>query len=89
MTINTIDLHNTKLYNAQMEICESLIEAHCLGHDGLSMIHGYRNGQAIRNYIRNPKRLLKDVRKMYPEMPEIELDILSKAKTRARFVKET
>ena len=85
MSFDKIDLHNTTLYNAKLDICEKLLEAHFLGIKSVDLIHGYRHGQSIRNYVRKPSGLLRDLKERYPELPQVLLSFISKGKTRVLF----
>tara|TARA_B100000029_G_C17253998_1_gene843845 strand:- start:335 stop:607 length:273 start_codon:yes stop_codon:yes gene_type:complete len=80
-----IDLHNISLYNAKFDICEKLLEAHFLGTESIEFIHGYRNGQSIRNYIRKPGGLARDLKERYSELPEIIIYIVSEGRSRILF----
>ena len=88
MLFKKIDLHNTTLYNAKLDICENLLEAHFLGNESIEFIHGYRNGQSIRNYIRKPDGLVRDLKKRYSELPGIIIFAISEGRTRILFKKE-
>ena len=89
MSFDKIDLHNTTLYNAKLDICEKLIEAHFLGNKFIEFIHGYRNGQSIRNYIRKPSGLTRDLKERYSELPEIIIYFVSEGRSRILFKEET
>ena len=83
-----IDLHCISLYNAKLEICESLLESHYLGNESIEFIHGYRNGKSIRNYIRKPDGLVRDLKKRYSELPGIIIFAISEGRSRILFKKE-
>tara|TARA_Y100000588_G_scaffold310075_1_gene335433 strand:- start:11 stop:292 length:282 start_codon:yes stop_codon:yes gene_type:complete len=85
MLIDKIDLHNTTLYNAKLDICENLLAAHFLGNESIEFIHGYRNGQSIRNYIRKPSGLARDLKERYSELPEIIIYFVSEGRSRILF----
>tara|TARA_B100000530_G_scaffold154595_1_gene97033 strand:+ start:189 stop:524 length:336 start_codon:yes stop_codon:yes gene_type:complete len=88
MLFKKIDLHNTTLYNAKLDICENLLEAHFLGNETIEFIHGYRNGQSIRNYIRKPGGLARDLKERYTELPEITIYFVSEGRSRILFKAE-
>ena len=68
-----VDLHNLRLYHAEIEICTAIEEAIISGNECLLLIHGYNNGVAIRDFIRSPGRLRKKVKQNYPEILELEI----------------
>ena len=88
MINDKLDLHNTTLYNAKLDICEKLVEAHFLGTKSVELIHGYRRGQSIRNYIRNPHGLVRDLNERYSELPEVTISFVSEGRSRILFNKE-
>ncbi len=63
-----IDLHNFRLLEAELKICDSLEEAWCEGLDVLLFIHGYHNGVAIKSYIRKPTGLRVRLQSDFPEI---------------------
>ena len=68
-----VDLHNLRLYYAEIEICAAIEEAWFCGNQCLLLIHGYNNGVAIRDFIRSPGGLKKRVSRNYPEILELEI----------------
>ena len=88
MLFDKIDLHNTTLYNAKLDICEKLLESHFLGNESIEFIHGYRNGQSIRDYIRKPSGLTRDLKERYPELPEILISFVSEGRSKILFKEE-
>ncbi|MEJ2248933.1 MAG: Smr/MutS family protein [Candidatus Lokiarchaeota archaeon] len=55
------DLHGFNLKDAIEEIMESIELCHLLGDNYLLLIHGYRRGQVLKNYIRS-KNFLDDMK---------------------------
>ena len=68
-----VDLHNMTLFDAEMEICENIEESWYAGKRVLLLIHGYNNGVAIRDFIRNAGRLGKKLKHDYPYLPEVDI----------------
>ena len=68
-----VDLHDLRLYDAEVKICDAIEEAWLNGNPCLLLIHGYNNGVAIREFIRKPGGLRKRIRRYYPEIAEVEL----------------
>ena len=68
-----VDLHNLRLFDAEIVICNAIEEAWCNDDGCLLLIHGYHNGKAIREFIRSPGGLRKKIARNYPEIPEIEI----------------
>lgn len=68
-----VDLHDLRLYDAEIEICNAIEEAWSTTSKCLLLIHGYNNGIAIREFIRNPGGLMKRIKRNYPEVPSIEI----------------
>lgn len=68
-----VDLHNLRLYDAEIKICNAIEEAWCNDNRCLLLIHGYNNGVAIRDFIRREGGLRKHVARNYPELPEIQV----------------
>ncbi len=66
-----VDLHEAPLYEAEVLICERLEEAWFSGKHSICFIHGYRGGNAIRNFIWS--RLSSRLKRNYPELPAVEL----------------
>ena len=84
-----IDLHSMNLFDAELEICESLEEAWCTEKKVVLFIHGFNNGFAIGDYIRNPGRLKKQLKLGYPHLPEIRLVYHDRGSTYAIFQKSS
>ena len=63
-----IDLHNFRLLEAELRICDSIEEAWCEGLDTLLFIHGYHNGVAIKSFIRKPSGLRAKLQRDFPEI---------------------
>ena len=68
-----VDLHNMTLFDAEMEICENIEESWYAGKRVLLLIHGYNNGVAIRDFIRNAGRLRKKLKHDYSYLPEVQI----------------
>lgn len=68
-----VDLHNFRLFDAEVKICDAIEEAWICGKPCLKLIHGYNNGVAIRDFIRSPGGLRKQVVRNYSEIPELEI----------------
>ena len=49
----TIDLHNTKLKESKKVIEEKIHESLILGKSKLHIIHGYRGGSILRDYLQS------------------------------------
>lgn len=60
-----IDLHGYELWEAIEEIILILEECKIKGESQLELIHGYRQGQVLRNYFRSEKFLDKMAREGY------------------------
>ncbi len=52
-----VDLHDHSLEEAKEKLCYSLEECHILRDSTLEIIHGYKHGTAIRQYVRSEKFL--------------------------------
>jgi len=63
-----IDLHNFRLLEAELKVCDSIEEAWCEGLQSLLFIHGYHNGVAIKSFIRKPSGLRAKLQKNFPEI---------------------
>ena len=68
-----IDLHELRLYDAEVVICESIEEAWVAGENALRLIHGYHNGVAIKSFIRRRNGLRGKWARDYRDMPDIEV----------------
>lgn len=68
-----VDLHNLRLYDAEIRICDAIEEAWCCDQNCLLLIHGYNNGVAIKDFIYSPGGLRKKMKRDYPEIPGIEV----------------
>lgn len=69
--MNEIDLHGLSLFAAKLEIIESTMRAYNCDWIGVTFIHGYHGGTAIRDYIRS-KNFVKD---MASEGPNINMKL--------------
>ena len=76
-----IDLHSLTLQNAK-EIINQNIEF-CINNNvySLEIIHGYNNGNRIKNYLKNSKTL----RSNYPEIKYVLPDLINSGKTTIYF----
>jgi len=68
-----VDLHDLRLYDAEIEICNAIEEAWCNDNRCLLMIHGYNNGVAIRSFIQSEGGLRKHIARNFPEIPAINI----------------
>ena len=68
-----VDLHNYRLLEAELKVCDSIEEAWCEGLDALLFIHGYHNGVAIKSYIRKPSGLKAKLQRDFPEIQLVEI----------------
>ena len=68
-----VDLHNMRLFEAEVEICAAIEEAWFCGKNSLLLIHGFNNGVAIKEFILNPGGLSKQMKRNFPEVPELEI----------------
>ncbi len=58
------DVHGKRLWEAELDIPAKLEEAYLIGYDTVMIIHGYRHGFVLGQYIRN--RLMRDIRRFTP-----------------------
>ena len=72
-----IDLHSCPLHKAK-EIIDKNIE-YCIKNNiySLEIIHGFNNGNKIKNYLKNSK----SIKIKYPEIKEIIPDLLNSGKS--------
>ncbi len=72
-----IDLHNCTLLKAKEIINDNLI--YCIKNNinHLEIIHGYNNGNKIKNYLKNSCEL----RKKFKEIINIQIDLLNLGKS--------
>ena len=68
-----VDLHNFRLLEAELKVCDSIEEAWCEGLEALLFIHGYHNGVAIKSFIRKPSGLKAKLQKNFPEIQLVEI----------------
>lgn len=68
-----VDLHDLRLFDAEVTMCEAIEEAWAVGRECVLLIHGYNNGVAIRDFIRGPGGLGKRLHLHYPEIPEVRI----------------
>ncbi|MFW9970626.1 MAG: Smr/MutS family protein [Candidatus Odinarchaeota archaeon] len=54
------DLHGFRLFEAIEEILDVLEDCLSSGDKNLFIIHGYRNGQVLKNYVRS-KKFIQDM----------------------------
>ncbi len=69
--MNEIDLHDLSLFAAKLKIIESTMRAYNSDWAGVTFIHGYHGGTAIRDYIRS-KNFVKD---MASEGPHVNMNL--------------
>ncbi len=62
------DYHSLRLFDARDKICDDIIEAYENGCSQIQLIHGYKNGSAIRSYIWGLNGLRKDLKNIRPEI---------------------
>ena len=67
----TIDLHGLRLVSAQMEVCNRIEEAWVEGEDALLFIHGFHQGQAIKNFLRRRDGLIAIWTRNFSDLPKI------------------
>ncbi len=68
-----VDLHDLRLYDAEVRICDAIEEGWCNDTRCILLIHGYHNGVAIRSFIQSEGGLRKQIKRNYPEIPRIEI----------------
>ena len=81
-----VDLHDKRLFDAELNICDAIEEAWYCGKECLLLIHGYNNGVAIRNYIRINGGLRKQLIRNYPELPDIRVIPKDHGSTYVKFL---
>ena len=84
-TIREVDLHNHRLFEAEIAICEELEEAWHNDEEGVLFIHGYHNGIAIKSFIRRQGGLRNKLKRDFPDLPEVELEEHDAGSTYAIF----
>jgi len=72
--IREVDLHDHRLFEAEITICEELEEAWHNDEEGVLLIHGYHNGTAIKSFIRRQEGLRNKLKRNYPNLPVVELE---------------
>ena len=85
LALGEIDLHGLPLYEAEYTICTRLEEAWFCGEKSVLLVHGYKGGTAIRDFIRNDGRLRKKFSRSFPELPEISICIRDRGSTYVKF----
>ena len=60
-----IDVHGYELWEAIEEIVRALEECHIQGDSRIEIVHGYRKGQVLKNYIRSDGFLREIAREGY------------------------
>ena len=73
LNIREVDLHDHRLFEAEVIICKELEEAWYNGEEGVLFIHGYHDGTTIKNFIRRRGGLRSKLKRNYPDLPEVEL----------------
>ena len=68
-----LDLHGYTLFDAEVEICETLEEAWNLDKERVLLIHGFHGGSAIKDFIWREGGLRKSLRIHYPALPLVRL----------------
>jgi hypothetical protein len=71
--MDKIDVHGKKLREASIYICNRVEEAFVVGFQGLTIIHGYKRGTVIRDYIRKG-RLRRNLKLHHPKVPLLKLN---------------
>ena len=74
LKIREIDLHDHRLFEAEVVICNELEEAWYNDEEGVLLIHGYHNGIAIKSFIWQQSGLRKKLKRDFPDLPEVELE---------------
>ena len=68
-----VDLHGLRLEEAKEKICNMIEETWLTEMDCLLFIHGFNNGVAIRNFIRNPGGLRNRLYCHYAEIVNVKI----------------
>ena len=72
-----LDLHSFTLKEAKEQIKKTITYCYNNNINSIEIIHGFNNGQQIKNYLKNSKTL----RNTYPDIKEIIPDLLNSGKT--------
>ena len=79
------DYHGFQLFEAKNKLVDDVIEAYDMGIKEISIIHGYKHGQAIKAYIWNKNGLLKEIRALRSDLKVKLLSGSSRGKTTILF----
>ena len=85
--MDLIDLHGKKFVEASIDSCNRVEETFVVGFKGLIIIHGYRHGTVIRDYIRKGG-LRRDLKLYHPKVPLLKLNSSDPGVTCVIFVKQ-
>lgn len=78
------DVHGKRLWEAELDIPAKLEEAYFLGYDTVLIIHGYRHGFTLGNYVRH--RLMADI-KRFTDVPFIKIEYKEPGCTLVKFMR--
>ena len=82
-----LDLHGMNRWKARKQLFLFLIRLFAQRKSYLFVIHGYRHGTVLRDYIRDGT-LSKDLRKEFPHFPQIKIAVVDEGTTRVVLSKE-
>ena len=68
-----VDLHNLRVLDAEMKVCETLEEAWAAGDEAILFIHGFHGGVSLREYIRGNRGLRSWWYQNFPELPVLKI----------------
>ena len=65
-----LDLHSFTLKEAKEQIKKTIAYCYNNNINSIEIIHGFNNGQQIKNYLKNSKELrnLKEVKDIFPSL---------------------
>ncbi len=78
------DVHGKRLWEAELDIPAELEQAYILGYDTVLIIHGYRHGFTLGNYIRT--KLKKHLRK-FTDVGFVKIEYNQPGATTIRFMR--
>ena len=80
-----IDLHSLTLSDAKLKAQVSVAEAWSQALSKVELVHGHNLGTVIKDYIQNDEGLASDIRRIYPEILDFNLEDKGLGSTIVKF----
>jgi len=80
-----IDLHSLTFSDAKLKAQVSVAEAWSQALSKVELVHGHNLGTVIKDYIQNDEGLASDIRRIYPEIPNFNLEDKGLGSTIVKF----